>query len=124
MRLREIEVNFSFTDADDIEKLEKGMEVVKNKTIEYKNKEINLSDAIRNECKVLEEFFDNVFGEGISEKLFEGRMDLKEHTELFMEIANEKIRQTQGMQELYNNLQYKNKYMPNREYRRNNKYKR
>ncbi len=124
MRLREIEVNFSFTDADDIEKLEKGMEVVKNKTIEYENKEINLSDTIRNECKVLEEFFDNVFGEGISEKLFEGRMDLKEHTELFMEIANEKIRQTQGMQELYNNLQYKNKYMPNREYRRNNKYKR
>lgn len=124
MRLREIEVNFSFTEADDIEKLEKGMEVVKNKTIEYENKEINLSDTIRNECKVLEEFFDNVFGEGISEKLFEGRMDLKEHTELFMEIANEKIRQTQGMQELYNNLQYKNKYMPNREYRRNNKYKR
>ena len=124
MRLREIEVSFSFTDADDIEKLEKGMEVVKNKTIEYENKEINLSDTIRNECKVLEEFFDNVFGEGISEKLFEGRMDLKEHTELFMEIANEKIRQTQGMQELYNNLQYKNKYMPNREYRRNNKYKR
>nr|DAP52377.1 MAG TPA: hypothetical protein [Caudoviricetes sp.] len=124
MRLREIEVNFSFTDADDIEKLEKGMEVVKNKTIEYENKEINLSDTIRNECKVLEEFFDNVFGEGISEKLFEGRMDLKEHTELFMEIANEKIRQTRGMQELYNNLQYKNKYMPNREYRRNNKYKR
>ena len=124
MRLREIEVNFSFTDADDIEKLEKGMEVVKNKTIEYENKEINLSDTIRNECKVLEEFFDNVFGEGISEKLFEGRMDLKEHTELFMEIANEKIRQTQGMQELYNNLEYKNKYMPNREYRRNNRYKR
>ena len=124
MRLREIEVNFSFTDADDIEKLEKGMEVVKNKTIEYENKEINLSDTIRNECKVLEEFFDNVFGEGISEKLFEGRMDLKEHTELFMEIANEKIRQTQGMQELYNNLQYKNKYMLNREYRRINRYKR
>lgn len=124
MRLREIEVNFSFTDADDIEKLEKGMEVVKNKTIEYKNKEINLSETIRNECKVLEEFFDNVFGEGISEKLFANRMDLKEHTELFMEIANEKIRQTQGMQELYNNLEYKNKYMPNREYRRNNRYKR
>lgn len=124
MRLKDIEVNFSFTDADDIEKLEKGMEFVKNKTVEYKSKEINLSETIRSECKVLEEFFDNVFGEGISEKLFEGRMDLKEHTELFMEIANEKIRQTQGMQELYNNLQYKNKYMPNREYRRNNKYKR
>lgn len=124
MRLKDIEVNFSFTDADDIEKLEKGMEFVKNKTVEYKSKEINLSETIRSECKVLEEFFDNVFGEGISEKLFEGRMDLKEHTELFMEIANEKIRQTQGMQELYNNLQYKNKYMPNREYGRNNKYKR
>ena len=61
MKLKNIDVNFSFTNADDIEKLEKGIELVKNKTIEYKNKEISLSEAIRNECKVIEEFFDSVF---------------------------------------------------------------
>lgn len=124
MKLKNIDVNFSFTNADDIEKLEKGIELVKNKTIEYKNKEMSLSEAIRNECKVIEEFFDSVFGKGISEKLFEGRMNLQEHSELFIEIANEKVRQTQEMQNLYNNLEYKTKYMPNREQRRYNKFKR
>ncbi len=123
MRIRDVEVDFSFTNADDVERLEKGIELVKNKTIEYKKKEISLSEAIRNECKVIEEFFDTVFGEGISQKLFDGKMDLQEHSELFMEIANEKIKQTKGMQDLYDNLDYKTKYMPNREQRRN-KFKR
>lgn len=123
MKLRDVEVDFSFTNADDVERLEKGIELVKNKTIEYKKKEISLSEAIRNECKVIEEFFDTVFGEGISQKLFDGKMDLQEHSELFMEIANEKIKQTKGMQDLYDNLDYKTKYMPNREQRRN-KFKR
>lgn len=123
MRIKDIEVDFSFTNADDVERLEKGIELVKNKTIEYKKKEISLSEAIRNECKVIEEFFDTVFGEGISQKLFDGKMDLQEHSELFMEIANEKIKQTKGMQDLYDNLDYKTKYMPNREQRRN-KFKR
>ena len=118
MKLRDVEVDFSFTNADDVERLEKGIELVKNKTIEYKKKEISLSEAIRNECKVIEEFFDTVFGEGISQKLFDGKMDLQEHSELFMEIANEKIKQTKGMQDLYDNLDYKTKYMPNREQRR------
>ena len=44
-------------------------------------------------------------------------MDLQEHSELFVEVANEKIKQTRSMQDFYN------RYMPNREQRRNNKYK-
>ena len=51
-------------------------------------------------------------------------MDLKEHSELFIEVAEEKIKQTKGMQNIYNNLEYKSKYMPNREQRRHNKSKR
>lgn len=124
MKLRNIEVNFSYTNADDIERLERGIELVKNKTVEFKSQEINLSEAIRNECKVIEEFFDIVFGEGISKKIFEGKMDLKEHLDVFTEVAEEKIKQTKGMQNIYNSLEYRSKYMPNREQRRYNKFKR
>lgn len=116
MKLRNIEVNFSFTNADDIEKLEKAIREVKEKTEKYKGQEITLSEMIRKECKALDEFFDTVFGEGTSAKIFEGRMDLQEHSELFVEVANEKIKQTRSMQDFYN------RYMPNREQRRNNKY--
>lgn len=116
MKLRNIEVNFSFTNADDIERLEEAIKKVKEKTEEYKGQEITLSEMIRKECKALDEFFDTVFGEGTSAKIFEGRMDLQEHSELFVEVANEKIKQTRSMQDFYN------RYMPNREQRRNNKY--
>lgn len=124
MKLGNIEVNFSFTNADDVEKLELGVKKVKEKTEEYKGQEISLSEAIRKECKIIDEFFDTVFGEGTSAKLFKGKMDLQEHSELFMEIANEKVKQTKNMQDLYNNFEYKAKYMPNREQRRHNKYRR
>lgn len=122
MKLGNIEVDFSFTDADDIAKLEKGIALVKTKNDEFKNKNLSLSEAIKNECKVLDDFFDTVFGEGISNKLFKGKMDLKEHSDLFIMICEEKIKQTRGMQNVYDNL--KSKYMPNREQRRNNKFKR
>ena len=124
MKLKNIEVDFSFTNADDVERLELAIKKVKEKSEEYKRQEMNLSDAIRKECKVIDDFFDTVFGEGIAQKLFEGKMDLEEHAELFIEIANEKVRQTKGMQEIYNNLENKSKYMPNREQRRYNKFKR
>lgn len=124
MKLRNIEVEFSFTDADDIERLEKGLELVKSKTIEVESKEIKLSECIKNECAIIEEFFDTVFGEGTSKRLFEGKMDLKEHSECFIEVAEEKVKQTKGMQNIYDNLEHKSKYMPNREQRRYNKFKR
>ena len=121
MKLGNIEVNFSFTNADDIEKLEKAIAKVKEKTLENKKQEMSLSEAIRKECKVIDEFFDAVFGEGISMQIFEGRVDLQEHTKMFIEITNEKIRQTKSMQDFYNGLEHK--YMPNREQRRTNKYR-
>lgn len=123
MNLKGIEVNFSFTNADDIERLEKGIKIVKEKSEEYKKQEISLSEAIRKECIAINQFFDCVFGEGISQKLFEERMDLQEHAELFIEIANEKVKQTRGIQDVYNNLE-KAKYKPNRETRRYNKFRR
>ena len=43
--------------------------------------------------------------------------------ELFVDIVNEKVRQTQAYQNMYNNIEYNSKYMPNREQRRYNKFK-
>ena len=66
---------------------------------------------------MIEEFFDNVFEKGISERLFNGKKDIVEHINLFQDIINAKIEQTKGMQNIYDNLE---RYMPNRETRRYN----
>ena len=117
MRIKDIEVNFSFTDADDIERFENEARKVEEKAKNYEKKEMSTSEAIREECNVIEEFFDNVFEKGISERLFNGKKDIVEHINLFQDIINAKIEQTKGMQNIYDNLE---RYMPNRETRRYN----
>lgn len=123
MKLKDIEVDFSFTDADCIERLENASKKVKEKSELKDKKEISLSEAIREECKIIDEFFDEVFGDGIAEKIFKGKKDLQEHMELFTDIMNAKIETTKATQNLYDSLENKAKYMPNRETRRHNKYK-
>ena len=123
MKLNDIEVEFSFTDADCIERLENAAKKVKEKSELKDKKEISLSEAIREECKIIDEFFDEVFGEGISEKIFKNKKDLQEHMELFTDIINAKIETTKATQNLYDTLENRAKYMPNRETRRHNKYK-
>ena len=117
MIIKDIEVNFSFTDADDIERFENEARKVEEKAKNYEKKEMSTSEAIREECNVIEEFFDNVFEKGISQRLFKGKKDIAEHINLFQDIINAKIEQTKGMQNIYDNLE---RYMPNRETRRYN----
>lgn len=117
MRIKDIEINFSFTDADDIERFENEARKVEEKAKNYEKKEMSTSEAIREECNVIEEFFDNVFEKGISQRLFKGKKDIAEHINLFQDIINAKIEQTKGMQNIYDNLE---RYMPNRETRRYN----
>ena len=117
MKIREIEVDFDFLDADDVERFEKEARRVKEEC-EIKNKqEMSYSEAIREECNIIDRFFDNVFGNGIAEKLFNGKKNLNEHIKAFEDIVKEKIEQRKGLQ---NTL---DRYQPNREQRRYNKYK-
>lgn len=117
MRIKDIEINFSFTDADDIERFENEARKVEEKAKNYEKKEMSTSEAIREECNIIEEFFDNVFEKGISQKLFKGKKDIAEHINLFQDIVNAKLEQTKGLQNIYDNL---DRYMPNRETRRYN----
>ena len=107
MKIKDIEVNFDFLDADDIEKLENATKKVVEKTEEYKNKQLSMSEDIRVECGIINEFLDEVFGEGTSEKLFNGKNNLKEHINVFEDIMNEKIKYTNDIQSMYERYQPK-----------------
>lgn len=120
MKLKDIEVDFSFTDADCLERLEKAAKKVKEKAEAGEKEKLSLSESIRKECKIINEFLDETFGEGIAEKVFKGKNDLQEHMELFEDVMNAKIEMTKATQNLYDTLEYKAKYMPNRETRRHN----
>lgn len=117
MNIRGIEIDFDFLDADNVEILEKEIQKVLEKNQESKLVKKNLSDAIKTECNIIDDFIDNVFGQGISEKIFQGKKNLTEHIKVFEEIIENKIKQQNELQNTFN------RYMPNRQQRRNNKYK-
>lgn len=116
MKIKGIEVDFNFLDADDIERFEKEAENVKRECKEKGKQKMSLAEAIREECKVIKNFFDNVFGVGISQKLFGNKNNLEEHIKVFEEVIKEKIEQQKGLQATFD------RYQPNREQRRYNKY--
>lgn len=118
MEIRGIELNFSFLDADDLEKFEKAAKKVADESKQAKEKILSMSDVIREECRIIDEFIDEVFGEGTAYKFFNGKKDLKEHIELFEELVKQKVMYEKDL----NNTFYK--YQPNRAERRANNHKR
>lgn len=117
MKIKDIEVDFDFLDADDVQKFENEAKRVEEECEKKEIETLSYSEAIRRECNTIENFFDNVFGEGISEKIFKGKMNLIEHINAFQDIVNEKVKK---QEELKNTL---NRYLPNREQRRNKRKK-
>lgn len=117
MKIRDIEVDFDFLDADDVERFENEAKIVAEECSNREVKEMSYSEVIREECNIIDRFFDNVFGQGISEKLFKGKKNLNEHIKAFEDIVNQKNEQQKGLQDSLN------RYQPNREQRRYNQFK-
>lgn len=117
MILKNVEVEFDFLDADDIEKFELEAKKVIEICEKEENNTLSASENLRKQCKVINEFFDNVFGEGVSKKIFKGKNNLKEHLELFEEIIKEKYKEENQIKSKFN------RYQPNRDMRRNNKFR-
>lgn len=112
MKIREVEVDFDFLDADNMEKFEKYAQKVKDTCDRREKEEMPMSQAIREECEIIDEFFDKVFGEGVANKIFKGKKNLMEHVNAFADIVDEKIKQQKSIESMYD------RYQPNREQKR------
>jgi hypothetical protein len=117
MKIRNIEVDFDFLDANDVERFENEAKKLLDRCDEEAQKNYSASESIKVQCKIVEDFFDKVFGEGISERIFKKKNNLKEHLSIYEEVIKERQ---------FENNEMKNKfgrYQPNREQRRYNKHK-
>lgn len=112
MTINGYEIDIDFTDADVIERIEKGKKVLYNGAEELKKQKddenFDLAEGIRQECKIIKDFFDYVFGEGISEKIFKGKNSLNLCLSAYEDII--KISDEQ-FEELNNKI---NSYSPDR----------
>lgn len=112
MKIKDIEIDFDFLDADNVEKLENSAKKVVERCKNAKISSLGMAEAIREECKIIDIFIDDVFGEGISEKVFKGKMNLSEHIKVFEEIIKSKNEKQEELQRTFN------RYMPNKNYKR------
>lgn len=81
MKLLEKEFDFNFEEAENIEKI---AELDKK----YQEK-IEKTDNLIEKCKIYKQFFDELIGEGTSEKLFGVKNNLFEIMDVYQELVEE-----------------------------------
>lgn len=108
MKILDQEIDFSFADADCLEKYETEYPKTVEKLDAIKTKSDKLdSQVIREFCQIIAEFLDNVLGEGTSQKLFKGKSNYKLCLSAFKALVEEKRAEDREDNEF---LEYMNQY--------------
>lgn len=108
MTINDKTFDVDFTDADLIEKIEIGSKRVFDETERIKNEDFSVAEGIRQECKIIKDFLDYVFGEGTSKELFGNKDSLNLCLKAFEDIINEKERQVKSIND------FVSRYSPDR----------
>ena len=108
MTINDKKFDVDFTDADLIEKIEIGSKKVFDETERIKNEKFDVAEGIRQECKIIKDFLDYVFGEGTSIELFGNKDSLSLCLKAFEDIINEKEKQVKSIND------FVSRYSPDR----------
>lgn len=115
MKLGNIEVEFSFTNTNNLRKLEQAYKTVLEKADKNTKESKDFIERMDNECNIGREFFNEVFGEGIDKKIFGEENDYEVIMDMLDYVVQEYEKQYKAMGEKYS------KYSSNRAQRRNKK---
>lgn len=115
MKLGNIEVEFSFSNTNNLRKLQTAYEKVLEKDKQSKKKEFNFIERIDEECNIARDFFNEVFGEGMDKKIFGEENDYEKIMDTLENVMQEYELQQNRLNEKYS------KYSPNRVQKRSRK---
>ncbi len=113
MNILGVELEYDFFDADQLEVYERESQKVAEeikKPTQYEEK--STADALRIQCRILNNFFDTVFGPGTAQKIFKGKDNIRDHMEAFGIMAQGSANARVELAEI------EDKYTPNRAERR------
>lgn len=108
MTINGVNRDIDFTDADLLERIEEGSKKVYDETEKIRNVNLKIAEGIRQECKILKDFIDYVFGEGTSKEWFGEKDSLHLILQAFTDVINERDKQMNSINELAS------KYSPER----------
>lgn len=116
IKIRNVELEFDFNDADDMEKFENAIEKAQQDLNNVKTEGNKTSVVIRESCKVIFDCFNKIFGDGTDKKVFGNKTNLNICIEAFKDLIEARIEQENQFTEEINNIE--KKYSPNRATRR------
>lgn len=97
------ELEGDFFDADFMERYEKAtVKMYEIATAGTEKKYDSVADAFRQQCEVARQYFDEIFGDGTSERLFGEKMNLKDHMEAIAELTDCAARSKKEVNDLTN----------------------
>mgnify|MGYP001032592859 FL=1 len=88
MEILGVTLDYDYLDADSLETYERENQKVVDRIGDmgqYQGK--STPDAFRIQCRIVNDFFDGVFGPGTAEKLFHGKNNIRDHMEAFALVA-------------------------------------
>ena len=102
-KINDVELELDLMDIDEKERFEECFETM-NETVQEAVKNINEGDSesvyMRKICESVMDFFDNLFGEGTSNEIFDGRVNIKKCMLAIQDITKEKVRQGKELNEI------------------------
>lgn len=80
-----VELELDLMDADVLDSIQDALENLTDESVESER----VGDMVRQPCITINKFFDTVFGEGASDAVFEGKMNLVKHMDAFTQVVAE-----------------------------------
>ena len=88
MTINGVKFDIDFTDADTLDLIDNESKKVYGKAEKLREENLSPAEGIRQECKIVKDFFDNVFGEGTSEEIFKGKDSLTQCLNAYEDLMN------------------------------------
>ena len=110
MKINDVELRADFYDANTMDKFQAAMKAVVDGAARIEADEaMGAGDQIREQCALIFECFDTIYGQGTSQAIFGDRTNLKECFSAFIQLQQESERQRRELQELSRRMHNKKK---------------
>lgn len=113
MKILETEIDFDFYDAMQMKKFEANADEMSEKIKRIKPNEMKQSEFVIAICEIVEQGFNNIFGENISEKIFKGKKNFKLCIQAYRDLVKareqqekEVLNEIEGLQKEIQNISY------------------
>lgn len=104
-KIYDAEVELDFMDADEMDRVEAALNRVQSRNTAVSYEGMTQSQAIRTQCGIIFDFFDDVFGEGTHKRIFGGKCNLAQALSAFQAFNTAKedsVKEIRAIGDKYN----------------------